>query len=474
MKPHVVILGAGPAGLGAAFQLQRRGQAEVTVLERNAVVGGNAGSFELAGRRVDYGSHRLHPACDAEVMRDIRALLGDDLLDRPRHGRIRLRGRWIHFPLKPVDLALRLPPSFAVGVLVDSLRKLLPRASTDSMAETFASVLEAGLGRTICRDFYFPYARKIWGLEPEQMSVAQARRRVSAGSLTKMMRKVLSAVPGFKPPGSGRFFYPRRGFGQISEAYAQAAQEAGAAFHFNANVYSIEINGDGSIAVGYESNGEQRNLAANLLWSTIPITALARALKPAPPQALLDAASSLDYRAMILVYLVMEQDRFSEYDAHYFPEAHLPITRLSEPKNYSASREPEGRTVLCAELPCAPASREWAMSDEELGRLVCDSLTGAGIPVRARVLQAATRRLAQAYPIYPQGYEEHFDLLDDWLNRQPGLLSFGRQGLFAHDNTHHTLFMAYAAADCLDATRGFDRHRWQEYRQIFKTHVVED
>src|SRR5205085_9748566 len=130
--------------------------ARATVLERNDEVGGLAGSFELAGLHVDHGSHRLHPACDPAVLADIRQLLGDDLLERPRHGRIRLRGRWIHFPLKPLDLALSLPPSFAVGVLADSLRKLLPRASTDSTTETFASILEAGLGRTICRDFYFP------------------------------------------------------------------------------------------------------------------------------------------------------------------------------------------------------------------------------------------------------------------------------------------------------------------------------
>src|SRR5688572_32285972 len=105
-NPHIVILGAGPAGLGAAFQLTRRKLARVTLLEQNTWVGGNAGSFELAGMRVDYGSHRLHPACDPEILADIRALLGDDLLDRPRHGRIRLSGKWIHFPLQPFDLAL--------------------------------------------------------------------------------------------------------------------------------------------------------------------------------------------------------------------------------------------------------------------------------------------------------------------------------------------------------------------------------
>ena len=132
-KPHIVILGAGPAGLGAAFQLTRRGLAQVTVLERNSWVGGNAGSFELAGMRVDYGSHRLHPSCDPAVLRDIRSLLGGDLLDRPRHGRIRLQGRWIHFPLKPLDLCLKLPPSFMCGVAGDLLAKVFARC-TESIA----------------------------------------------------------------------------------------------------------------------------------------------------------------------------------------------------------------------------------------------------------------------------------------------------------------------------------------------------
>jgi protoporphyrinogen oxidase len=473
-KPHVIILGAGPAGLGAALQLARRRQAQVTVLERNDVVGGNAGSFELGGLRVDYGSHRLHPACDREVLRDIRELLNGDLLDRPRHGRIRLRGRWIHFPLKPLDLALRLPPSFAFGVATDFLRKALPHSANGAGAETFSSILEKGLGRTICRDFYFPYARKLWGLEPDELSATQARRRVSAGSLAKMVRKVLSAVPGLKPPGSGRFFYPRHGYGQICEAYYQAAQRAGSEFHLGARVESVEVEGNNSITVYYEQDGKLQSARAGYVWSTIPITALASCLKPAPPAEYLRAAQEIDYRAMILIYLVLEQDQFTEYDAHYFPEPQIRISRLSEPKNYSASEEPRNQTVLCAELPCSPGDPEWRMSDGQLGELMCDALAAAGLPVQARVLQVTARRLRQAYPIYQQGYEACFKQLDQWLGQVDGLLTFGRQGLFAHDNTHHALYMAYAAAECLNAEGEFDHHRWREYRRIFETHVVED
>ena len=106
--PRIAVLGAGPAGVAAAWQLHRTDKARAIVLEQRDDVGGNAGSFELEGVPVDYGSHRLHPACNPEILADIRALLGADLLSRPRHGRIRLRNKWIHFPIRPID-AFSLP-----------------------------------------------------------------------------------------------------------------------------------------------------------------------------------------------------------------------------------------------------------------------------------------------------------------------------------------------------------------------------
>jgi protoporphyrinogen oxidase len=289
-----------------------------------------------------------------------------------------------------------------------------------------------------------------------------------------MLRKVAAAVPGLKPRGTGRFFYPRHGYGQISEAYCAAAQRAGAEVVLGASVRSISVADGPPHTVTFERAGSSATLTANQVWSTIPITALARGLTPAPPAELLGATDGLAYRAMILVYLVLEQQQFSEYDAHYFPGSNIRITRMSEPKNYSATQEPLDRTVLCAELPCGVDGPEWSMSDAELGELVCGALAVAGIPVRARVREVVTRRLRQAYPIYHRGYEAPLEQLDDWIGQIPGLLTFGRQGLFAHDNTHHALYMAYCATECLDSAGGFDVDRWAGYRRVFETHVVED
>ncbi len=471
-RPRVVILGAGPAGVGGAWKLRQLGRADVTVLEQHAVPGGNAGSLEFGGMRVDYGSHRLHPATDPAIMADIRALLGDDLLDRPRHGRIGLRGRWIHFPLKPQDLLLRLDPGFALGTLADMVRKPF-RASGG--ADTFADVLLANLGPTICREFYFPYARKIWGREPEELSGIQARRRVSAGSFGKLLRKVLGAVPGFKPPGAGRFFYPRHGYGQISEAYAHDAARLGAELRYRRRVTRLVPPADGQApwVVEAEHDGAVERLEADHLWSTIPITVLTRLIGDGVPAEVHEAAAAMRYRGMLLVYLSLPVPQFTEFDAHYFPSADLRITRLSEPKNYAVRTEPAGSTVLCAELPAGPDDPWWTMDDAALAALVLDDLRRAGIPAPVEPTAVHVRRLPQAYPIYLNGYERWFEVLDRWAGSQPRLLSYGRQGLFAHDNTHHALAMAYAAAECLDAG-GFNDARWAEHRREFEGHVVED
>jgi protoporphyrinogen oxidase len=376
--------------------------------------------------------------------------------------------------LKPLDLLLRLPPDFMVGVLGDLTGKFVNRNGKTSQNETFASLMEKGLGKTICQDFYFPYARKIWGVGPQELSVTQARRRVKNNSLGKMIQKALSAVPGLKPKGAGRFFYPRKGFGQISQVYYQHASQQGAIFELGARVKAVNVLPGERPSVQFEKDNQLQTIQADHIWSTIPITILARMLNPAPPAELLDAAQKINYRAMILIYLLLDTPQFTEYDAHYFPGSDIAITRLSEPKNYSASQEPVDRTVLCAELPCLADGKEWQMTDEDLGKLVCDALERAGLPAPARVLQVVTRRLRFAYPIYQQGYEQYFDRLDEWVGKQENLLTFGRQGLFAHDNTHHALYMAYCAVRCLTETGEFDGNRWESYRKIFETHVVED
>ncbi len=462
-----MILGGGPAGVGAAHKLRADNKARVTLIERNEHFGGNSGSFQDGDIWLDYGSHRLHHATEPHLLADIKRLLGDDLWDHPREGRIRLRGQWVKFPLSGPDLMLRLDKKFAVGAAFDMVRKNLPGGPPEG--ETFASVLRANLGPTICDHFYYPYARKLWGHEPHELSGIQAHKRVSSGSFGKLIKKVI------KPPGAGFFYYPKEGFGQISRAYAAEAEKNGADLLTGWSITRLgRPQGEGGKwVVEAERDGDHRSFDADHVWSTIPVTRAAQMMDPAPPQAVVDAGKNIRYRAMLLVYVELPITQFHTTDAHYFPEENVAMTRLSEPKNYFRKTEPKGRTIMCAEIPCEKGDRLWNMDDEALGKMVVEDMKKVDLDPGVEHTRAFTARLPQAYPVYLNGYEKPLQQLDDWVSGLDNFLAYGRQGLFAHDNTHHALFMAYSAVDCLSGAR-FDKNKWAQCREVFATHVVED
>src|SRR5438309_8065898 len=234
-KVRVVILGAGPAGISAASRLAQRQNFDVTVLEASPFVGGSAASFALGGLNVDFGSHRLHPACVPHVLNDIRSMLGPDLIERPRHGRIRLWNRWLHFPLRMWNLTATAPVSFWFAAGRHALRR-----RRDLRNETFASILETKFGTRLCQDFYFPYAKKIWGVDASALHAEQARRRISANSGIQIVAQAASLV--HRRTQRSTFYYPRKGYGQISQAYAKAATAAGVKLQLEMKVTSIQLS----------------------------------------------------------------------------------------------------------------------------------------------------------------------------------------------------------------------------------------
>ena len=445
--------------MGAAYRLASR-NFRVIVLERQDRVGGLAGSFEVAGQRVDHGSHRLHPATDPEILGLLRSRLGNELQQRTRRGRIRIKGRWLPFPPDPLTTIRSLPPGFlARAALSAATATMRPRRDG-----SFAEYVTTGLGRAMGEAFYFPYARKIWGVDPEHLSGDQARRRISADTPWKLVRRVTTGRKG----AGGFFYYPAGGFGRIPETLAEAAEEAGAEIRLSSAAAGVEF-GESSVAVT-TSRGD--TLAAGQVWSTIPLTSLTRLVTPISGDPV-PRVNRLEYRAMILVYLALPVDRHTPFDAHYFPESDIPMTRVSEPKNYRSGPDPPGITVLCAELPCSLTDPIWGWSSGELSDLVADALSRCGLKPPQPV-EVAVRRFGHAYPVYRIGHEPILSSLIEWTDRRSRLVTFGRQGLFAHDNTHHALAMAWAAADATGPDGVLGRAPWEASRRSFASHVVED
>lgn len=453
------MIGAGPAGLAAALTAAERGH-DVVVFEAAEAVGGMAGSFEVAGLRVDHGSHRLHASTSPEFLRRLSDLLGNDLQARERNGRIRLRDRWVAFPLRLTDMARRLPPTFGARAGVEALAGPLRRGS--GPAGGFLDEVARRLGPTVTDEFYRPYGAKLYGVEPEELTAELARRRVSTSSPFEILAKAARAGRT-----NGRlFYYPRRGYGQVSEALAEAALAAGVEIRLGEPVTRV-MAGPNPTILSSSATAE-----VDLIASTMPLPALASALEPAVEPPVAAAVSALRTRSMVLVYLVVPRGAYTPYDAHYFPSPDISICRLSEPKNYRDGDDPAGLTVLCAELACWAGDEIWSADNAELGDRLAADLARAGLPDTDHT-DVVVRRLPSVYPVYERATEQARAVVEQWLAGIPGVLSFGRQGLGVPDNLHHVLDMGVAAGSSFGPD-GVDRDAWARSLQAFAANVVVD
>ena len=471
----VVVLGAGPTGLAAARALARRGVA-VTVLEAGQAVGGMAASIEVGGQRVDLGSHRLHPAMARRERALVDALLGADLQERPRRGRMAVAGRLVAFPPDPLDLLRTLPPSVAAPFVRDALtapqRRRAAAAQGLRASPSFADAVRVGLGPQALERFYGPYARKLWGVGPDELDADLARRRVTANSGGAIARRLARQLRG-----PATFLYPRLGFGQLVERLADDAVRAGVSIELGTPARSVVpapplADADADDGGGVRVEAMATAWRARAVVSTIPLPVLARLVPGAPP-AVRAAVDALEVRAMALVYLVLDRPHYTAYDAHYLPGPETIVSRLSEPKRYRDGPDPADRTVLCAEVPCTAGDGTWSLPDDVLAGRVADELAGVGLPL-VRAVDAHVVRLGSVYPVERLGTPAHRAVVEAWLDGVPGVLSTGRQGLLVPDNTHHALSMGIDAAAALDDDLRIDAGRWAQARRAVDHHVVED
>jgi protoporphyrinogen oxidase len=443
----LLVLGAGTAGLAAAARAARRGR-RVLVLDHAEHVGGLAASFDLAGIQVDYGSHRLPARLAPDVLADLENLLGPDLQTRRRTSRVRVADRWVPLERSASDLRRLLPHPMVTSMAWDTGRFPLRRRG----GADFQAAIRARVGRRIYDAVNEPYARKIWDQPGTRLDAAAAGRIVSSDITWRSGRRYRAAGSEFR--------YPRRGFGQIATALADAATEAGAVIRLGTEIDAIEP-AFGSVTV---RTLDGASLTGRHAFSTLPLPRLARATRPGPPLGAIETATRLRFRAMVLVFLVHEGGRWTPHDCHHLPGDDTPVLRISEPANYRDNADdPTGHTVLCAELPCAVGDAIWNASNVEHAELVEEAAARTDLPDIA-VTQVQVHRSATYYPTYTLGYDRDLHGLDSWLRGIPSVTSFGRFGLFFHDNTHHALLLAREAVNAFGSEGAFDHLQWERGR----------
>ncbi len=462
----VVVVGGGPAGLAAAYRLAAAGR-KVRLVEQAPEFGGLARTISWPSRsvpglewRADIGVHRLHHATAPEVLADLRAMLGADLLTRPRAGLIFLEGREIRYPFSIGGVLKGLAPATAWHCGWDAMQAAL-RPRRGGPPESYSGVVEARFGKALNRIFYAPYARKVWGLDPTELSAVQAAKRIKTGGIGSLLLKAFGArTPKF-------YYYPRQGYGQMAAAYERALRGMPVCkLQESTTVAEVKIRGGrvGPVVLRSRDGAEEEVPCSDLLW-TGSMESLGAVL---PGDAAPVPEARLDWRAGHILYVGLDTPSVGAADAYYFPTTDVPFNRVSDQKKFSASLVPGDKTLLCLDFTDAHGARR---SAEELFAMAQPHMERHGL-LKGRVLDIHAVSADYVYPIYRRGYEADVARRRDWARALANLWIFGRQGLFLHNNIHHSLEMGYRVARRV--AEGGDRVAWERDLDEFDTFQVED
>ena len=429
------MIGAGPAGLAAAYDLARLGRTPL-VLEKDRQVGGLARTIDRGGFRFDIGGHRFFTK-SAEVEALWREVLPRDLLLRRRLSRIYYRGRFFNYPLRPLNALLGLGPLASLRVIGSFLlRKLFPVRPVAS----FEDWVSNRFGGALYSMFFRRYAEKVWGVPCAGLSADGAAQRIRNLSLG---RALLRAIGIGRRRGVAslieEFDYPRHGPGQMYDRMAELAREAGAHFALESEAVGVLHSGGRVRAVRVRGPEGEREIEAENVVSTMPITELVKALDPAPPAEVLDAARSLRYRSIITVNLVVRAEHVLPDTWVYIHAPEVTASRLQLYKNWSPEMVPDpSMSTLGVEYFAFEGDDLWGSRDGDLVERAREDLAKLGV-TSAPLTDAFVVRYAKAYPLYEIGYREHLMTIRRHLARFPNLACAGRYGQFRYNNMDHSI-----------------------------------
>jgi protoporphyrinogen oxidase len=451
-KPSVICIGAGPAGLTAAYRLAKAG-AQVTVLERDpTLIGGISRTETYKGFRFDVGGHRFFSrSSEIEALWD--EILGDQLLTRQRKSRIFYKGKLFDYPLRPMNALAGLGIFESSRCMVSYFKaKLFPTRDP----KTFEDWVTNQFGRRLYSIFFETYTEKVWGMKCKEISADWAAQRIKGLSLGTAVWQAL--VPNWvKTRGSTpkslieSFRYPRLGPGQMWEVAAHKVVEAGGKVIMGMDVDRLARNPDtGEWTVSAtDPEGTQHEYKAEHVISSAAIAELVEYLEPRPPEAVQTAGRMLRYRDFLTVALIVNDVDCFDDNWIYIHDPAVKVGRIQNFKSWSPHLVPDpDLNCLGLEYFCFKGDGLWDSKDEDLIRLADEELIQLGLVTPGHVIDGTVIRQAKAYPVYNENYEERVALFRSWLeNNMQGLHLVGRNGMHKYNNQDHAMMTALLAAE---------------------------
>jgi len=439
-RAPVVIIGAGPAGLTAAYELGVQGIRPV-LLEKLDKVGGLARTEQYRGYHFDLGGHRFFTTVE-EVRRLWLQILGEDFLRVSRLSRIYYRGQFFNYPLELGNALSSLGIAESARILLSYVRARLKPFAEE---ETFDRWVVNRFGQRLYQTFFRTYTEKVWGIPCEAIQADWASQRIRGLSLRTALSNALLGTGHVKTLIS-EFHYPRLGPGMMWQRLREIVEGQGCRVHLGAQVVRIRRRGHQVTGLVIRSTTGTTEVGGEQYLSSMPLPELIVRLDPLPPAEVVEAAHQLRYRAFILVGLILGRAEVFPDQWIYIHAPEVRVGRIQNFKNWSGAMVPDPATTsLGMEYFCAEGDPLWSLSDVELVDLASRELATLGLAAIGDVKDGMVIRQPKAYPVYDQGYRQRLAVIQDYLSTIDNLQTIGRNGMHRYNNQDHSMLTAMLA-----------------------------
>ena len=443
-KKKVLIAGAGPAGLTAAYELCKRGAVPI-IFEKEKIVGGHARTDVFRGYRFDIGGHRFFTKIP-QVIQIWQEVLGAKFMRVPRLSRIYYNGKFFHYPLKLANVVFGLGLWNSFLILMSFFRSLLfPYPKEDNLEEWVSN----RFGKRLYLTFFKTYTEKVWGIPCNQIRAEWAAQRIKGLSLRTA---VINAVFGGRKKNIKslieEFDYPELGPGMMWEAVRNHVKSHGGQVHMDRDVLKIHRGKNRVLGFTVGNHEFQEYVEGTHFVASMPVTEVIARMDPQPPPEVIEAAGQLKYRDFLTVCVIVDHPDLFPDNWIYVHSPNVRMGRLQNFKNWSAHMVPDPtKSSLGAEYFVSENDALWNMADEDLVDLATRELESIGLTKGARIEGGAVYRQKKAYPVYDETYSVHLEIIERFLKTLQNLHMVGRNGLHKYNNQDHSMLTSILAVE---------------------------
>jgi len=459
VAPEIVIIGAGPAGLTAAYQLSKRGVTS-TVLESDSVVGGISRTAERDGWRFDIGGHRFFTKVQAVEDLWHEILSDDDFLLRPRMSRMFYKGKYYDYPLKPLNAFFNLGPIESLFCMVSYAWAQVRPPKDQRFLEGWIS---ARFGKRLYQHFFKSYNEKLWGRPAAEISADFAAQRIKNLTILNALTSAIKPKPKQKKDQItsliDEFQYPKFGPGMMWERCRELVEAAGTKVVMQSRVTSIRHHGGRAVEVSTTSGGATSAYPCDHVISSMPFSQLLSIMDPPATAEVAAAAAKLEFRDFLTIALVVPEKYSFPDNWIYIHDPGVKVGRIQNFGSWSPYLIKEGRTCLGLEYFVNEGDELWTMPDDELVDLGKLELTKLGLVDTGKVERGYVVRMPKAYPVYDEHYKDHLMVMRGWLEEHaPNVHPVGRNGMHKYNNQDHSMLTAMLSVENIF---GADHDTWE-------------